>query len=499
MDYKMNKRLSKKLKNLPASPGIYFFKNDKKEIIYIGKAAKLNNRVRQYFQKSRLRDTKTELLISEIVDFEITQVDSETEALFLEAEMVKRYLPKYNILLRDDKSLTFIRINSKEITPSVLTTRRPIDDGADYFGPFLQAGPTKKALRVLRRIFPYSIHSKLPNRACLDYHLGLCPGPETDSYNENEYKKNLKQLSLYIRGKRSRIVKDLESQMQKASNNQDFETALIFRNKIISIKMLQNKIIFGDRESIDLSKDYALSEIAKLFGFNLPPKRIEAYDISHIQGADVVASMVVFTNGVPSKSEYRKFKIAKDSNDDYLNMKVTISRRFSPNNVKKWGNPDLLLIDGGKGQLGSVINVLNDLNLKIPAIGLTKRTETIIVNKSHLPTLNDEETKKLNGQISQDSANFITVDLPEKTHTIKLFQRIRDESHRFALNYHSVLRQKRQMKSLIDDIPGVGAATKNKLLKYFGSVRNIKQSDETDIAKVVGKSKAKAIKQYIND
>ena len=207
--------LADKLITLPKEPGVYFHKDKKGEIIYVGKAAILRNRVKQYFHKSRQSDPKTDALVKEIVDVDWIVVADEVEALFLEAEMIRRYQPHYNILLRDDKSVAYIRIDSKSPAPTVSITRRPLDDGADYYGPFLQTLPLKRSLKYLRKVFPFSTHTTLPNRACLQYQIGLCPGPETQSYDEKEYKDNLKKLILYINGRRSQLLQQLESEMKK--------------------------------------------------------------------------------------------------------------------------------------------------------------------------------------------------------------------------------------------------------------------------------------------
>lgn len=494
----MNDNLSKKLTTLPKTPGVYFHKNASGEIIYVGKAAVLNNRVRQYFQKSRNRDPKTELLVSEITDVDWIQVDSEIEALFLEAEMVRRYLPRYNILLRDDKSSCYIRINIKDTAPSVSITRHPFDDGAEYIGPFLNAGPVRKALRYLRKAFPYSTHTSLPPRGCLQYHLGLCPGPETSQYNRDDYIKTLKKLLHYIRGERSLVVRELEKDMQAASKDQNFELAAQLRNKLRALKSLQSQIVFGDREALDLSKDHALSDLTDLLGLKHVPRRIEGYDISHMSGSDTVASMVVFTNGVADKRQYRKFKMRLPGNDDFAHMNEVIKRRLQQKNTKDWGTADIILIDGGKGQLSAAIKARNELGLNIPMIGLAKKFEEIVVHKDNSGvTIDGALLVKLKGFRNDESDDFVRLDLPDTSHIVKLLQRVRDESHRFAVSYHTVLKTKRQTASLLDDIPGVGPTTKKKLLRHFGSLKAVSAASLPELTKVAG-AKAAIIKQYVS-
>ena len=206
----MNALLTEKLQLLPKEAGVYFHKDAKGQIIYVGKAAILKNRVRQYFHKSRQSDPKTDALVKEIVDVDWIVTADEVEALFLVAEMIRRYKPHYNILLRDDNSFSYIRIDTRSQAPTVTITRRPLDDGAEYFGPFLQTIPLRRSLKYLRKVFPYSTHETIPNRACLQYQIGLCPGPETPDYNEKEYKENLKKLILYINGRRSQLLRQLE-------------------------------------------------------------------------------------------------------------------------------------------------------------------------------------------------------------------------------------------------------------------------------------------------
>lgn len=490
----MTSNLSEKLKQLPKKPGVYFHKNKSGEIIYVGKAAALNSRVRQYFQKSRLRDPKTDLLIADIVDVDWIVVDSEVDALFLEAEMVRRYMPKYNILLRDDKSSCYIRINTKDKAPALSITRRPLDDGADYYGPFLSTNPVRKALKYLRKAFPYSTHTTLPSRGCLQYHLGLCPGPETTEYDEITYKKNLIKLVMYIKGQRTLVIKDLEKAMLTASNNQQFEQAATIRNKINALKALQAQVLFGDRENMDLSKDHALIDLTELLTLLKPPRRIEGFDISHMSGTDNVASMVVFNNGAADKNAYRKFKMRLNGNDDFAHMNEVIMRRLSSKNLKAWGKPDLILIDGGKGQLGAAIKARDEMNMKVPMIGLAKKFEEIVISKENSNVeIDDNKLIKLKGYKTDESDDFVILDLPDNSHIVKLLQRIRDESHRFAVSYHSVLKQNRQTTSILDDVYGIGPVTRKKLIKKFGSLRGVKEASEQDLITTIGSKKAKKL------
>lgn len=495
----MTKKLEKKLAELPKAPGVYFHKDKTGAIIYVGKAAVLRNRVRQYFQKSRGRDPKTEALVAEITDIDWMVVDSEIEALFLEAEMIRRYMPRYNILLRDDKAMSYIRIDYDSDYPTVSTTRRPLDDGARYFGPYFSTYAVRQALKILRKIFPYATRRVGgQKRATLHYHLGLDPGLEEGKTSLEEYRANLRKLMAVIQGRRKTIEKELERDMKRAAKTKDFEHAAKLRNQLAWLQGLGRQVIFSDKEFLDISKDHALNELVNMLSIDKFPFRIEGYDISHMQGSDVVASMVVFTNGVSNKAEYRKFKTRKDHNDDFYNMNETLKRRLSDKNRRMWGVPNLVLIDGGKGQLDAAIKARDECGCtKIPFIGLAKREEQIVIQKNKSNVTLDEKLLNQLGGFSTESDDFILVNVPHSTNLVKLLQRIRDESHRFAVSYHSTLKRNRQTASLLDDIPGIGPATRKKLLRQFGSMRGIAQADESELAKILGAKKARAVRRYL--
>lgn len=515
----MNKKLAEKLKDLPRTPGVYFHKAASGEVIYVGKAAVLKNRVRQYFQKTRDLDIKTQALVAEIDDTDWVETESEIDALFLESEMVKRYMPRYNILLRDDKSQLFVRIDMKSQWPHVSFTRNPVDDGAEYFGPYYNGYAIRKALRYLRKTFPY--YTKPPKdsgRPDLDAHLGLSPAPGTTS---EQYKANLRKLIRYIKGERQKLVRELERDMQLAAKQQDFEAAAKLRNRLHNLRELQRRIMFGDKEFLDISKDRALSDLKDLLGLRKIPARIEGYDISHMSGTNVVASMVVFTNGVSDRANYRKFKTRIEHNDDTYNMHETIQRRFSEKNIASWGMPDLLLIDGGKGQLDAVLRALEEHDVKVPAISIAKREEEMIVHKtrSHVNTQTIETLLRepATGVMVVDSGEYYIVNLhagqrnasahsknlrgsavvSPYSDVTKLFQRIRDESHRFAVSYHTVLKRARQTASSLEEIPGIGPATRKKLIRQLGSLRAVQSASVEQIAEVIGKTKAEIIVKYL--
>jgi excinuclease ABC subunit C len=515
----MNQTLEAKLKTLPCSSGVYFHKDKSGEIIYVGKAAVLRNRVRQYFQSTRDMDVKTRALVAEIVDTDWIETDSEIDALFLESEMVKRYMPRYNILLRDDRSQMFVRIDMKSEWPYVSFTRNPADDGADYHGPYYNGFVIKKALRYLRKVFPYYTAPVRENeRPSLDVHIGLSPSSNVSS---QQYKNSLKKLVSYMEGGRVPLTKELEKEMHQAAAVQDFEAAARLRNKLGYLRELQHKIMFGDKEFLDISKDKALSGLVDLFGLSKIPARIEGYDISHMSGTNVVASQVVFMNGASSRADYRKYKVKIQQNDDYASMHETLSRRFSEKNIKAWGKPDLILIDGGKGQLDAALRAMEERDVIIPTVSVAKREEEIIIHatrsgintnmldiyrKNPAPGVSVEREGEyyiLNlhaGQVnlSPHSKN-LRGGTGQQTYSdiVKLFQRIRDESHRFAVSYHTVLKRAKQTSSVLEEIPGIGPATRRKLIRSFGSLRAVQSAPHDELIKVVGESRANLIKQYL--
>lgn len=490
----MTDKLKEKLKTLPNEPGVYFHKSAEGKIIYIGKAAVLKNRVGSYFQKSKHRDPKTVILVSEIADTDWITVGSEVEALFLESEFIKRYRPMYNVDWKDEKNFTYIKFSADEF-PVVSYVRRPLDDKATYFGPFTSSDAVRRAMKQLRKVFPYVTHAEMPKRACLQHHLGLCPGPEVGTITATRYRHDMKQLQMYLRGEKDKLLNQLEKEMVRAAKKQQFEEAAFHRNQLRDLQALGKQMIFGDKESFDLSKDQALVGLSDRLGLKGVPRRIEAYDISHLSGTDNVASMVVFVDGVPARDEYRRFKMRLRGNNDFAHMREVISRRFSEKNLLEWGKPDLLLIDGGKGQLGAALAVLEERGIHIPAIGLAKREEEIIRKRS-------DATPIERGHYEDEAWVIANVDwevvlLPKSSHVLQLLQRVRDEAHRFAVTYQSVLRGKRQVKSLLDDVPGIGPATRKKLVKTFGSLRGVRAASEADIAAAIGPAKTTVLLQYL--
>ncbi len=417
----MNESLRQKLKELPALPGVYFHKNADGEIIYVGKAAVLKNRVRQYFQKSE-KDPKTEALVREIEDTDWIVVDTEMDALFLESEMIKRYMPKWNILLRDDKTVSYVRIDMKSEVPYVSFTRNPIDDKATYIGPFYGKSALEKAVRTLRRIFPY-YDKPYTGKKTLNTDLGLTPGIEVGRSTAADYKRNLRKLIRYLEGEREKLLKELEKTMKQAAKQGNFELAAEARDQLFGLRELKKKIVFSDKEFLDISSDQALKQLQELLGLEKPPRRIEGYDISHQSGENTVGSMVVFINGASARSEYRKFRIRTSTNDDLKSMKEVISRRFKH---KEWDFPDLIILDGGKTQVNAVLPLVEPFGILV--IGRDK---------------SGDHSKS--ARIKIVSSGKI-IPLSSSSHIARLIARIDEESHRFAITYHSLLKRKNMLK-----------------------------------------------------
>lgn len=488
VNIKMNRSLDLKLKSLPNSPGVYLYKNATGEIIYVGKAKVLKRRVKQYFQNKH-QDIKTQALVREIDDLEVIETESELDALFLESELIKRYKPAYNILLRDDKNVTYIKISS-EVYPVISYTRQPLDDGAEYFGPFYNVYPVKQAMRYLRWIFPYltkPLGSKTNSR--LEWHIGLNPKLTTEEQRQ-KYLADLMQIKRYIKGERRQIIVEIEKAMKMAARQQDFELAAKLRNQVQALKSLQQKVRIIDEEQC-LEQDRGLRDLQELFQLKKLPSRIEGFDISHMSGTNVVASMVVFINGLSARAEYRKFKTKIDQNNDFYNMNETLKRRF---NEKKWPQPDLVLIDGGKGQLGAALASTGGV---WPMFGLAEKQELIVIHKTQSQIkINAVKLAELKG-IVFDEGNFWVLRLPETSPALRLLIRVRDEAHRFAVGYHTKLKVDAQTLSSLDQIRGIGPQTRQKLLKKYKSLAKIKQASLDEIAELIGAQKASLIWQAI--
>ncbi|WP_160691573.1 excinuclease ABC subunit UvrC [Clostridium sp. C2-6-12] len=587
------------LKILPDKPGVYLMKNALGEIIYVGKAKILKNRVRQYFQNSKNHSEKVKAMVKNIAEFEYIVTDSEMEALILECNLIKKYSPKYNISLKDDKFYPFIKITTNEDFPKVFITRNYAKDGNKYFGPYPNAGAVHETINLIRKIFPlrtckrYIVEGGKPTRPCLNYHIKKCNAPCEGHISKAEYKRMIDEIMDVLSGRDKTLVNSLKSEMQEASSNLEFEKAASLRDKILAIQSIAEKqkvfksqdndedfinmykdekdfciqvFFFRDgkvtgrehfilensaheddnialsqfiisfyggtpkvpkniyipesdevealeeflsvkrgskvfvkipvkgekKEMLELVKNNAkvtleqfkdkilmdkeinricLEQIQDLLELDDIPHRIEAYDISNIQGVDSVGSMIVFEDGKAKNSDYRRFRIKTVKNaNDYDSMREILERRFThglkeikeiqDKEIKfssgKFSNfPDLIMMDGGKGQVNIAIEVLEKLGINIPVCGLVKddhhATRGIIYNNNEL--------------IINRNSNLM-----------QLIRRVQDEVHRFAITYHRSLRDKRTLHSILDDIPNVGQKRRMALLMKFGSIENIKKA-----------------------
>lgn len=590
----MNETIKNKLMLLPAQPGCYLMKDRQGTIIYVGKAKILRNRVRSYFTGSH--DGKTLRLVNEIVDFEYIVTSSDMEALILEMNLIKKYDPKYNVMLKDDKSYPFIKLTA-ERHPRLITTRKVKKDRGKYFGPYPNVQAANETKKLLDRIYPLRKCSTLPDRVCLYYHLGQCLAPCVKEVSEEQYKQMTDEIARFLNGGYKEIKKDLTAKMTAAAEELDFERATELRDKIVHIdatmekqKMTmtdftdrdvfgyavdkgwmcvqvffirQGKLIerdvsmfpiynepeeeiltflgqfytkanhFKPREilapdSVDTvmaeqlldvkvlkpqrgqKKDlvklaYKNAKIALQEKFSLierdeertikavdnlgeqlgiyTPHRIEAFDNSNIQGTDPVSAMIVFIDGKPEKREYRKYKIKSVKGpDDYESMREVVRRRYTRVLKEELPLPDLILIDGGKGHVEAVRDVLeNELGLDIPISGLVK------------------DEKHRTSQLLYGNPLQI-IPLARNSQEFYLLQRIQDEVHRFAITFHRQLRGKSAFQSILDEIPGIGEKRKKQLLKAFGSVKKMKEAPIEEFRKIgIPANVAEELKQKLEE
>jgi len=601
--------LKEKIKNLPSNPGVYIYKNRNGKVIYVGKASNIRNRVRSYFQSNKHFDAKTTALVRNIHDLEYIITDTEAEALILEDTLIKRHKPRYNIMLRDDKTYPYIRITN-EPYPRIFSTRRVVRDGSKYFGPYTDVKNMKRMIRLVRTIFRLrSCKLNLSEegiangkfKICLDYQIKKCDGPCEGFISLKDYQENVKNAISLINGKTTEVEKLLLQKMEEAAENLDFEQAAYFRNQYLLLKeysasqkivstelvdrdvfgfatesdfscvliftirdgrligkrhfVLKNSLEYTEKKILQialekwyLENDFIPQEILLPFEleeenfireylkekkgkkveliipklgdkrklvnlanenaeFQLkehilalmkkdaelpkrilefqkdlqlpkPPRIIECFDNSHIQGSEFVSSVVVFKDGKPLKSEYRRFKIKTvQQNDDFAAMKEAVYRRYQRLLEEEKSLPDLVIIDGGKGQLSSAISVLDELGIKdkVPIISIAKKMEEIFK-----PELTEP------------------IQLSRASQTLQLIQKIRDEAHRFAITYHRKLRDKRTLTTELLDIKGVGPKTTQKLLETFGSVKEIKEKSLEQLAEVVGNNLARKIYNFFH-
>lgn len=588
----MNQLIKDKLAILSMNPGCYLMKDAKGQVIYVGKAKRLKNRVKSYFTGSH--NGKTARLVREIADFETIITSSELEALVLELNLIKKYDPKYNIMLTDDKHYPYIKITN-ETHPRLVTTRKIKKDGGKYFGPYPNAKAANETIRLLNKLYPLRKCHTIPNKVCLYYHIHQCLGPCEFKIQTAEYQPLIEQITHFLKGDYSDVKKDLVSRMEDAAEKLEFERAKEYRDLILNIeatvekqKMALNDFIDRDvfgystmdglicvqvffirqgkvierevsifdgiedteevvltfigrfyqsnnlkpkeifipatldqdllsqlldikvvvpkigekKELVDLAMknaEMALSEKLQLIEkqeertlkaverlgelLSIPtPHRIEAFDNSHHQGMDAVSAMVVFTDGRPDKKQYRKYKIMTTSDgDDYQAMKEVIYRRYFRVLNEGLPTPDLIVIDGGKGQVKVAQDVLSSLNMKIPVVGLVK----------------DEKHRT---SFLLDGRDMEEIKLPTQSNVFQLLTRVQDEVHRFVIGFHHQSHQKRNLTSVLDEIPGIGPKRKRLMIQHFGSLENMLAAEDEAYEKLgFGPALISRIKLFIEE
>jgi excinuclease ABC subunit C len=471
------KIVQEKLKKLPKSPGVYLYRNDKGRIIYVGKAVNLKNRVSSYFVGDH--DPKTDELVRNIADLEWIVAGSEIEALLLESELIKRYKPKFNILLKDDKNYCYIKITHEDY-PTISVVRQIVEGKSEYLGPFIDAGAVRNALKYLRKVFPYCTCSLSGDNVCLYYHLGLCRGHGPKYISPANYQANIHGLVSFLSGKKEAVIRDITREMKKAAKAQEFERAAEMRDRLSALSRIRFEHVIEEKRELRLDK--ALLGLQKALDLPEIPKRIECYDISNIFGRAAVGSMVVFENGIPAKNDYRRFEIKTVKRiDDFAMHQEVAKRRFAKVGASKDSSfakiPDLVIIDGGKGQLSSIMEIVQPLGLPIKFVGLAKRLEEVVTMTA--------------------TGEFNIVTLTPNSEEYFLVQRIRDEAHRFAITYHRNLRSKELTSSSLDNVPGIGPVTKKKLIRHFGSLEKIKAATIEELSGIVSRDLANKIKEVL--
>lgn len=415
---------------IPHKPGVYMFKNKSRRVIYVGKAIDLYHRVASYFAK--FHDApKTNVLVSEIASVETIIVESELEALILEANLIKKYLPEFNVSLKDDKDYLYIKITQEDF-PKVITARvADLQDSLKYFGPFPSSKTVRDTLKALRRVFPWcssahprGVSANPPRgwnvRACFYYHLGLCPGACIGKITKSDYRKNIFRLLQLLEGKKENLLDDLAKEMDQASKNQNFEEAGRFKKMIGGIGYLTQsnrvKSYLENPNFLEDERQKVLESLQKILQLPKLPERIECYDISNIQGHESTGSMVVLTNGDIDKSQYRKFKIRMTGRSNDVGMHREMMRRRLKH--KEWPFPDLIIVDGGIAQANGVNYELRSMRYEVSVYGIAKRMEWLYSPDGNI------------------------IKLPKSHPASKLLQKIRDEAHRFAISYYRKLHQK---------------------------------------------------------
>lgn len=483
----MNPELKQILRELPDKPGCYLMRDRKGTIIYVGKALSLRKRVQSYFRPSTIRTAAPKLrsMINSVEDLDVVVVRNEAEALLTEGNLIKQYKPRYNILLRDDKRYMALKADPKALVPRLTTCRIVRNDGALYFGPFPSSTVVRTVLDFVER--RYGLRKCTPiqpdaetYKHCMNDIIRFCSAPCIGRVMPEEYHAKFDEACAFLRGERLGVIEEVKELMERAAEIHDFEKAASLRDTWIALrKMVRQRAKV--KTPPEIQREAALSGIKDLkteIGLATIPRCIEGFDISNLFGTNSVASMVVAIDGVPDKRYYRRFRIKTVAGaDDPRSMAEVISRRYKRLRDEGGVMPDLIMVDGGITQLRAARAALAELGLNTPTIGLAERMEEIVV---------DQPARQ-------------SIFLPHDTNALKVLTRLRDEAHRFAIDYHRRLRNRTIRESALDEIPGIGPAKKRALLKHFGSVYRLARASVTEIAEVTGitESLAEAIHRAV--
>ncbi len=462
--------LKNRIAELPSRPGVYFFKNREGRTLYIGKALSIRRRVSGHFRFFGETFSKEGVMLEQVSAVDCIETPTEAEALLLEASLIKEVLPKYNQELRDDKSYPYLKITAEEY-PRLLIVRGRKADGGKYFGPYTSAHLLRQAVRMLRRQFPMRTCKKFPKKVCLLYHLEQCGGPCEGLQERSAYLDTVSELGRFLEGRRDAIVKHLFRRMKAHSEKKEYEKAQAIYEEI---RALSSVPVSGPKKD----PDDLMRETREALSLPTTPKRLECFDISNIQGSEAVGSMVVFIDGEPCRSEYRRFRIRTVSGiDDYRMMREVLNRRYSKLLAEGQARPDLVVIDGGKGHLAAAKAELDALGLAdLPVISIAKQHEHIFSPGREAPYI-----------------------FSPASPVLSLIRHLRDEAHRFAITYHRRLHKKEALVSRLDEIPGVGPKTRQRLLSRVGSPARMRGMSEEELAErgQVNRKTARSVLEFL--
>ncbi|MDP6490186.1 MAG: excinuclease ABC subunit UvrC [Kiritimatiellia bacterium] len=482
-------RVRTKLKELPDKPGCYLMRDKRGRIIYVGKANSLRKRVQSYFRDSSLRRGSPKLrgLVRSIADIDLVVVRTEAEATLTESRLIKEYRPRYNVSFRDDKRFLLLRADLGQPFPRLRLCRVERDEGSEYFGPFPSSAAARATVDFIEKHYGLRkcgprIPDEETHKHCINDIVRFCSAPCIGKVSEEEYRERVNEACAFLRGERLKVLQDVRESMEDAAGKRDYERAAALRDTLHALNQVvrSRSRIASTPEIRQAAATQGVKDLKRLLKLPALPHVIEAYDISNISGTYAVASMVCSVDGMPRKNLYRRFRIKSvTGSDDPAMMAEVIRRRYTDLRDRESPMPGLVLVDGGPTQLAAARAELAQLGLvHVPTAGLAKRFELVYVHPAEAP-----------------------LELERNSPALQVLQRLRDEAHRFALDYHQRLRRKRIRESILDDIPGIGPQRKQVLLKHLGSLRRIEQATEEEIADVpgIGLETAKLIKAALRE